>query len=134
LAVFPPIISDMSVCSGKRAVAVSLRELSLGVFRPNEVLHVLAKEVLIGALNGLALGLLLAGGALLWQGDPMLGGVVGFALGLNTLIAVSAGGTVPLIVKSAGWDHALASSPILTTLTDICGFLLTLSVASLLPV
>ncbi|MHA7836378.1 MAG: magnesium transporter [bacterium] len=132
LAVFLPIISDMSGCSGNQAVAVSLRELSLGVVRPGELLHVLGKEVLVGLLNGLALGGLLAGVAFLWKGDPVLGGVVGFALGLNTLLAVLIGGTVPLMIKRLGWDPALASSPILTTLTDVFGFFLTLSAANVL--
>ena len=130
LAVFLPIISDMSGCSGNQAVAVSLRELSLGVVRPSELLHVLGKEVFVGIMNGLTLGLLLGGVAYLWRGDWMLGGVVGLALALNTLLAVSIGGTVPLLIKRFGWDPALASGPILTTLTDVCGFFLTLSFAS----
>ena len=130
LAVFLPIISDMSGCSGNQAVAVSLRELSIGVVRPSELLHVLGKEVFVGIMNGVILGLLLGGVAYLWRGDWMLGGVVGLALALNTLLAVSIGGTVPLLIKRFGWDPALASGPILTTLTDVCGFFLTLSFAS----
>lgn len=130
LAVFLPIISDMSGCSGNQAVAVSLRELSLGVVRPAELLYVLGKEALVGVVNGLALGSLLAGVAYLWKGDLMLGIVVGSALALNTLLAVSIGGVVPLVIKRFGWDPALASSPILTTLTDVCGFFFTLSFAA----
>lgn len=130
LAVFLPIISDMSGCSGNQAVAVSLRELSLGVVRPGEILYVLSKEAFVGVINGLTLGVLLAGVAFLWKGNPALGAVVGFALALNTLIAVSIGGTVPLLIKRFGWDPALASGPILTTLTDVCGFFLTLRFAT----
>ena len=130
LAVFLPIISDMSGCSGNQAVAVSLRELSLGVLRPAELFYVLGKEAFIGVLNGLALGGALAMVAYLWRGDLVLGLVVGMALGLNTLLAVSIGGTVPLLIKRFGWDPALASGPILTTLTDVFGFFLTLSFAA----
>ena len=130
LAVFLPIISDMSGCSGNQAVAVSLRELSLGVVRPGELFHVLAKEAVVGILNGVALGMLLVGVAVLWKGDPVLGFVVGAALAMNTLFAVSIGGVVPLLIKRFGWDPALASGPILTTLTDVLGFFLTLSLAS----
>lgn len=130
LAVFLPIISDMSGCSGNQAVAVSLRELSLGVVRPGEIVHVLGKEIMVGLLNGIALGALLGGVALLWRGDATLGLVVGLALAINTVLAVSIGGTVPLAIKRFGWDPALASGPILTTLTDVCGFFLTLSFAS----
>jgi len=130
LAVFLPIISDMSGNSGNQSVAVSLRELSLGVVRPTELAHVLAKEAWVGVMNGLALGTLLALLAYFWQGSFALGAVVGLALAINTLVAVSIGGTTPLIIKRLGWDPALASGPILTTLTDVCGFFLTLQFAT----
>ncbi len=130
LAVFLPIISDMSGCSGNQAVAVSMRELSLGVLRPQDIWRVWSKEVLVGFLNGVALGLLIGTAAWLWKGNPYLGLVVGGALALNTMVAVSLGGTIPLILRSLKMDPALASGPILTTVTDMFGFLLTLSAAS----
>jgi magnesium transporter len=130
LAVFLPIISDMSGCSGNQAVAVSMRELSLGLVRPSETGRVWLKEVSVGWINGLALGALLAGLAWAWQGKPLLGFVVGAALMLNTVVAVSIGGTVPLLLRRVGVDPAVASGPILTTVTDMCGFFLLLSLAS----
>ncbi len=134
LAVFLPIISDMSGCSGNQAAAVSMRELALGLVRPAEILYVLGKEVLLGMINGVALGLLIAVVAWMWKGNPYLGLVVGGALALNTTIAVSIGGCVPLLLTRMGKDPALASGPILTTVTDMCGFFITLSFASaLLP-
>ncbi len=134
LAVFLPIISDMSGCSGNQAVAVSMRELSLGVARPRDVLHVWGKEASVGVLNGIALGVLLGGVAWAWQGNPWLGLVAGSALAINTVLAVSIGGTVPLLLKGVGVDPALASGPVLTTITDLCGFLLVLALAQrLLP-
>ncbi len=131
LAVFLPIISDMSGCSGAQAIAVSIRELTLGLVRPNEVLRVLKNEVLLGTINGLSLGCLLAGAAWLWQGNPYLGVVVGVALAINTIVAVTIGGSIPLILKRLDKDPALASGPILTTLTDMCGFWLVLSLANI---
>jgi len=130
LAVFLPIISDMSGCSGNQAVAVSMRELTLGLIQPKELLHVFGKEASLGLINGLALGLLLGGVAVLWQGNPYLGLVVGAALFLNTLLAVSLGGMLPLVLKRLKLDPALVSGPILTTLTDMCGFFLVLSLAT----
>jgi len=65
LAVFLPMVSDMSGCSGNQAVAVSMRELSLGLVRPGELLWVMAREAKLGIINGLALGLLLGGVAFL---------------------------------------------------------------------
>ena len=131
LAVFLPIISDMSGCSGNQAVAVSMRELSLGVVAPREVFRVWWQEASVGLINGTVLGLLIGLAAVLWKGSIYLGIVVGGALMLNTLLAVSLGGTVPLILKKFGIDPALASGPILTTITDMVGFFLTLTFASL---
>ncbi len=131
LAVFLPIISDMSGCSGNQAVAVSMRELSLGLVDAAEVVRVWLKEVTVGMINGLALGLLIGAVAYLWKGNMWLGGVVGLAMMVNTILAVSIGGTLPLIMRLLKLDPALASGPILTTVTDMCGFFLVLSGASL---
>lgn len=134
LAVFLPIISDMSGCSGNQAVAVTMRELSLGVVLPTELRRVLFKEACVGIINGLVLGALIAVVAFAWKGNGWLGLVVGSALTVNTIIAVSLGGTLPLMLRRFGVDPALASGPILTTLTDMLGFLLVLGMASrLLP-
>ena len=131
LAVFLPIVSDMSGCSGNQAVAVSMRELTLGATGPKDVAWVLGKEMIVGLINGLVLGVLLGCAAWLWKGSPMLGLVVGAALALNTVLAVSIGGSVPLILKRMNIDPAIASGPLLTTITDMCGFFLVLSLASL---
>jgi magnesium transporter len=130
LAVFLPIISDMSGCSGNQAVAVSIRELTLGVIRPREVFRVLFKEVWVGLIAGLALGVLLAVVAVLWKSNGYLGLVVGGALAVNTLLSVCLGGVLPLVLKRFKVDPALLSGPILTTVTDTCGFFLVLSIAS----
>jgi magnesium transporter len=134
LAMFLPIISDMSGCSGNQAVAVSIRELSLGLVHPREWLRVWGKEVAVGSINGLALGILIALVAWLWQGNPFLGIVVGTAMTLNTLVSVSIGGAVPLLLRRFNLDPALASGPILTTITDMCGFFFVLSLATALLV
>jgi len=130
LAVFLPIVSDMSGCSGNQAVAVSIRELALGITKPFELLRVWLQEIKVGVINGVVLGTLLALAALLWKGNPWLGLVVGGALAVNTLVAVSIGGMVPLVLKRLKLDPAVASGPILTTVTDMCGFFLVLSFAT----
>ena len=130
LAVFLPMVSDMSGCSGNQAVAVSMRELSLGLVRPNELIRVLLKEAGLGLINGIALGLLLGGLAFLWKGNLYLGLVVGGALAANTVVAVSLGGLLPLFLKKLKMDPALVSSPLLTTVTDMCGFFFVLSFAT----
>ena len=131
LAVFLPIVSDMSGCSGNQAVAVSMRELTLGVVTPRDALRVWWQEAKVGILNGLALGVLLGAAAWAWKGNPALGIVVALALSINTVVAVSIGGTVPLLLKRMGADPAVASGPVLTTVTDMCGFFLVLGIATL---
>jgi magnesium transporter len=131
LAVFLPIVSDMSGCSGNQAVAVSMRELTLGAALPRDVFRVWGKEASVGIINGAALGLLLGFAAWIWKGNAVLGLVVGAALAINTVVAVSIGGTVPLLLKRFKFDPAVASGPLLTTVTDMCGFFLLLSLASL---
>ena len=132
LAVFLPIISDMSGCSGNQAVAVSIRELTLGLVKPREILRVVLKESSVGLVNGLVLGGLIGMVAWIWKGNLYLGLVVGSALAVNTLLAVLIGGLVPLVLRGFKFDPALASGPILTTITDMCGFFFVLSLASIL--
>jgi magnesium transporter len=132
LAVFLPIVSDMSGCSGNQAVAVSLRELTLGIIQPVDVFRVWLKEASVGLINGVALGSLLGAAAWLWQGNGYLGIVVGGALALNTVVAVSIGGTIPLLLKSLKIDPAVAAGPILTTVTDMCGFFFVLAFATMM--
>ncbi|HRE99374.1 MAG TPA: magnesium transporter [Pirellulaceae bacterium] len=131
LAVFLPIISDMSGCSGNQAVAVTMRELSLGLVRADELLRVWLAEVSIGLMNGAALGVMIGLIAWLWQGPMMLGLVVAAALAINTVVAVSLGGILPLLMRRLNLDPAIASGPILTTVTDMCGFFWVLGLASL---
>lgn len=131
LAVFLPIVSDMSGCSGNQAVAVSIRELTLGLIRPTEYLRIVWKEGILGMVNGAVLGLLLGTIAGVWQDNVWLGLVIGGSLCLNTVLSVLLGGMVPLLLKRLKVDPALASGPILTTCTDMCGFFLVLNLASM---
>src|SRR3954469_754849 len=96
LAVFLPIISDMSGCSGNQAVAVSLRELTLGLIKPYEIWRVFRKESVVGIINGVALGIMLGLVAWAWKGNAVLGAVVAAAMAVNTIIAVCFGGLIPL--------------------------------------
>ena len=132
IAVFLPMVSDMSGCSGNQAVGVTMRELSLGLVRPKDAMRVWMKEVSVGVINGIVLGILIGIVCWIWKGNPYLGLVIGLALALNTIIAVSIGGVVPLLLKRVGQDPAVASGPLLTTITDMAGFFLVLSLATLM--
>ncbi|HEY9037976.1 MAG TPA: magnesium transporter [Roseovarius sp.] len=132
IAVFLPMVSDMSGCSGNQAVGVTMRELALGIVRPKDAFRVWRKEAIVGLINGIALGILIGLVAWIWKGNAWLGLVIGSALAANTVIAVSIGGIVPLLLKRLGQDPAVASGPLLTTITDMAGFFLVLSLASLM--
>jgi len=130
LAVFLPIISDMSGNAGSQSVAVTMREITLGVARWRDVWRVMLSELYMGFVCGIVLGILIALTAWVWQGKPWLGAVVGVALFLNTIVGVCLGGTIPLLFKRLKMDPALASGPILTTITDMCGFFFVLGIAT----
>ena len=132
IAVFLPMVSDMSGCSGNQAVGVTMRELSLGIVQPRDAFRVWLKEISVGVINGLALGVLIGIVCFIWKGNPYLGVVIGLALAINTVIAVSIGGVVPLLLKRLKQDPAAASGPLLTTITDMAGFFLVLSLATLM--
>ena len=132
IAIFLPMVSDMSGCSGNQSVAVSLRELALGLAKPVDVFRVWVKEVSVGLINGAVLGVLIGLVAWLWKGNYFLGVVIGVALAINTVIAVSVGGVLPLVLKRFHQDPAVASGPLLTTITDVAGFFLVLSLATLM--
>ena len=130
LAALIPVLVNVSGCSGNQAVAVSIREMTLGLIRPRDFLRVVKQELIVGFINGIVLGLLLGGFVLLWKRDLGLGLAVGLALALNTLLAVALGGAIPLILKRLHIDPALAAAPVLTTVVDMCGFFLILSLAA----
>jgi magnesium transporter len=130
LAFFIPIIGNMSGCSANQAVAVSIRELSVGLIEPRDMFRVVWKELQVGLINGLILGAALAVLGLFRMHTPLLGLAVGGALAMNTLFALSIGGLIPLILRRFGIDAALAAPPMVQSLSDMCGFFLVLSLAT----
>jgi magnesium transporter len=131
LVFFIPVIVNVSGCSGNQAVAVSIRDLSTGMIQPKDFVLVWWKELQVACINGIGLGVLLAIVALVLYADPMLALVVGVALTLNNFIALTLGGLVPLGLKAARLDPALAAPLIVTTFCDMCGFFIVLSLAAL---
>jgi len=132
LAALIPVLVNVSGCSGNQAVAVSIREMTLGLIRPRDFLRVARQELVVGAINGAVLGILLGVFVYFWKDDPRLGLAVGLALALNTVLAVALGGAIPLILKRFNIDPAVAAAPMLTTVVDMCGFFLILSLAAAL--
>ncbi len=130
LAVVLPVICNMSGCSGNQAVAVSIREMALGLINPRDFTRVVLQEIRVGILNGIALGILLGGVSYLFNNNNIyFGVVVGTALALSTIVAVCLGGGIPLLLRRINIDPAIAAAPIVTTIIDMCGFFFVLGFA-----
>jgi len=131
LAAFFPIVAGVSGSAGTQTLTVTVRGLALGELTPSEGLRALGREVAIGLVDGLAIGLLVAAIALAWRGSPMLGVVVGVATLLNLLAAAVAGALVPVALERFNIDPALASPILVTTVTDAFGYFVYLGLATL---
>ena len=132
LAVFFPIVAGVSGSAGTQTLTLTVRGLALGEVSLKNGLRALGSELLIGVANGLVLGTLVALIALVWKGTPILGLVVGLATLLNLIAAGLAGVIVPLGMSVTKLDPALASPVFVTTLTDTLGYLIYLTIATVL--
>lgn len=132
LAVLMPIVAGMGGNAGTQVLALMVRGLALGQVGAANVRTLLWKEARVALLNGLVLGTLLALIVLLWFHSVGLSIVIGVALTLNLLFAAVAGVLVPVTLRRAGFDPALASGIFLTTVTDVMGFFTFLGLATLI--
>lgn len=131
LAAFLPMITDMGGNVGIQALSVSIRSIALGEARLSEFWKATRKEILIGCVNGVVLGVLFAVVALVLEGNPWLGLVAGIALGCNVFVAGVVGGTFPFLIKKLGKDPAMMTGPLLTTITDITGVTIYLGLSTI---
>ncbi len=130
LAAFMGVVAGMGGNTGTQALAVNVRRLALGLIDAREFWDVIRKEMVVGAINGLATGLVAGVAATMIRGTPMFGLVVFFAMSGNMVVGGFAGAAIPLVLKRFGIDPALASSVFVTTFTDTCGFFLLLGLSS----
>ncbi|MCC6847436.1 MAG: magnesium transporter [Deltaproteobacteria bacterium] len=131
-AAFMTMVAGSGGNAGVQTLALVVRGLALGELTFLNARRVLAKEIMTGALNGLALGLVAAVFAYLWKGVPLLGLVVSLAILGNLCIAALVAVLIPLGLKWCGIDPAVASAVVLTTFTDCCGFFFFLGLLTLL--
>jgi magnesium transporter len=132
LAVLLPVVAGQSGNTGAQALAVTMRGLALREVRVRHWLRVVAKEVLAGAGNGIAIALTTAGAVYLWSRSPGLALVIGSSMVLSMTLAGLAGAAIPMLLTALRQDPAQSSSIILTTVTDVVGFFSFLGIASLL--
>ena len=131
LAIFLPIVAGQGGNAGMQTLTVIIRDLALGEITHGDGRRALVKEVTLGLLNGVAIGLAVGVIGWLWKGSILLGVVAGAAMLLNQLAAAVAGVMIPLGLKTLRLDPALASSIFLTTVTDVAGFFFFLGLATL---
>lgn len=131
LAVFLPIVAGQGGNAGAQTLTVMIRGMAMGEVNDAAGRRALFKEITLGVLNGLALGLVVGVVGYWWKGNAMLGVVVCVAMFLNMLAAAFSGVTIPLLLRSLHIDPALASSIFLTTVTDVAGFFFFLGLAAL---
>lgn len=132
LAVLLPVVAGQSGNTGAQALAVIMRGLALREIRVRHWQRVLIKEVLAGALNGIAIAIVTALGVLAWSRSTGLALVIAIAMVLSMALAGLAGAAIPLILTRLGQDPAQSASIILTTVTDVVGFFSFLGLATLL--
>jgi len=130
LAAYMTIIAGMGGNAATQALAVTVRRISLYDLTDNQAYRTVLKEFTVGLINGAVNGLIVFIFAFFFDGNPMLGLVIFLAMTGNLLIAGVTGAGIPLILKRIGIDPAIASSIIITTFTDVFGFLLILGLAS----
>lgn len=129
LAFFQSVVAAQGGNAASQNVAMIVRSLALGKIEPKKFWAILMKQITVGLLLGLLIGLIVGIGVGLWQENPYLGLVLGLALLGNMLVASIVGTLAPLILEFVGQDPALASSVLVTAITDIIGFLIFLSLA-----
>ena len=130
LAVFMPIVAGMGGNAGTQTLTVIVRGIALGELNWGNSRKALTKEAIVGIGNGVALGVVAALVAWVTRGNPVLGLVLGAAMIINMFVAATAGTLVPLGLRAANVDPALASSVFITTLTDMFGFFSFLGLAT----
>jgi len=130
LSAYMTIIAGMGGNAATQALAVTVRRISLYDLTDNQAYRTVLKEFTVGLINGAATGLIVFVFAIVFDSKPLLGLVIFLAMTGNLLIAGVTGAAIPLVLKRVGIDPAIASSIIITTFTDVFGFMLLLGLAS----
>jgi len=130
LAVLLPVVAGQSGNTGAQALAVIMRGLALREIQVRQWQRVLVKEVLAGALNGIAIAVVTGFGVLVWSKSVGLAAVIGVSMVISMALAGLSGAAIPLVLTRIGQDPAQSASIILTTVTDVVGFFSFLGLAT----
>jgi magnesium transporter len=131
LAVLMPIVASMGGIAGTQTLTLLVRGIAMGQVGKNNQVWLLRRELLIGLLNGLLWAVVVAVAAAFWFEDVNIGAIIAAALVINLLTAALTGTLLPLFLKRINIDPALAGGVVLTTVTDVVGFIAFLGLATL---
>ncbi|MDG1475005.1 MAG: magnesium transporter, partial [Porticoccaceae bacterium] len=130
LAILMPIVASMGGVAGSQTLTVVIRGMALGQVETGNLNWLLSKEFAVGALNGLLYAMVVGVIVSLWFGNPVMAVIIGLAMAINLMAAALAGTMLPVVLRALNIDPALAGSVILTTITDIVGFVSFLGLAA----
>ncbi|WP_339883551.1 magnesium transporter [Vreelandella maris] len=132
LAILMPVVASMGGIAGSQTLTVVIRGLALGQLAGNNKRWLYNKELWVGMSNGLVWALVVGGISYLWFSDPLITLVITLAIFINMSLANLSGVLIPLVLKRLQIDPALSGAVILTTVTDVVGFLSFLGLATLI--
>lgn len=130
LAILMPIVASMGGVAGSQTLTVVVRGMALGQIERDNIKWLLSKEFIVGALNGILWALVMGALVSLWFDDWTIALIIGLAMSINLMAAAITGTLLPVILRKIKIDPALAGTVILTTVTDIVGFVSFLGLAT----
>lgn len=131
LAVLMPVVAGMGGIAGSQTLTIAIRGIALGQLVKSNIRPLLEKELAVGLVNGVIWSAVVALIVVVWFGDFSLGLIIGVAMIINLLVAALAGALIPVVLKRYGIDPAIAGGVILTTVTDVVGFMTFLGLATI---
>ncbi len=131
LAVLMPVVAGMGGIAGSQTLTIAIRGIALGQIVKTNIKPLLIKELTVGTINGVLWSCIVATIVILWFDNLLLGLVIGVSMIINLVIAALAGASIPLVLKRFGIDPAIAGGVILTTVTDVVGFMTFLGLATI---
>ena len=131
LAVLMPIVAGMGGIAGSQTLTIAIRGIALGQISRSNAMALMLKEAAVGILNGLIWAVIVALIVLVWFQNLPLGIIIGLAMIINLVIAAIAGALIPVALKHFNIDPAIAGGVLLTTVTDVVGFMTFLGLAAL---
>jgi magnesium transporter len=134
LAILMPIVASMGGNAGTQTLTVVVRQIALGEIESSEAKETIKREIIVSLVNGFIFAVLISLITLFWFGDSMLGVVIAISMVINLFIAGFFGSVIPLFLKRIDVDPAVGSSVLLTTATDVFGFLSFLGLAKIMLV